>query len=230
MTRTAQTVFMTEIYPIIIACIGRVKPVGCEDAEELAQDSLVSAAQMLDSAEKSGKPIFPRSIAYYSLQRTKTGRRSTSAGKTDAMSSATIMAGRSSVDSLDDPVTGECEDGEFTIGDMLAASQEDPATLVARDLDWSEFNAGLDDADKDVLLHTAEGWSGTELAQELRVSCPRISQRKREIGLKLKERWGNNILGQIQEQPLWAATLQVVKERHACRYNAGKQKGTENKS
>ncbi len=53
MTAEAGMLLVDKIMPIIAATVPRVaKPVGAEDARELVQDTLASAAQMVESAEK----------------------------------------------------------------------------------------------------------------------------------------------------------------------------------
>jgi hypothetical protein len=44
------------------------------------------AARMLEKLENNGQPLMPHSVAYYTLQRLKSGRRSYTAGRTDVLS------------------------------------------------------------------------------------------------------------------------------------------------
>ena len=54
MTAEAGMLLVEEIMPIITTTVPRVaKPVGADDARELVQDTLASAAQMVESAEKA---------------------------------------------------------------------------------------------------------------------------------------------------------------------------------
>lgn len=81
-----------EIYPIIRNTVPRtVRPMGSEDQEELVQDATASAAEMLDAVEKAGKTPFLNSIGYYSIQLTKSGRRSYGDIRCDVMSSGFQM-------------------------------------------------------------------------------------------------------------------------------------------
>ena len=50
--------------------------VGCEDAEELIQDATAMAAGIFHKAEAAGKKVAASSVAYYSIQHCKSGRRS----------------------------------------------------------------------------------------------------------------------------------------------------------
>ena len=68
-----------EIAPRLRAVIPKsVHPIGGEDAEELVQDAIVFAAQMLDRIEKAGKTVFAGNIAYYAILQMRGGRRSQS--------------------------------------------------------------------------------------------------------------------------------------------------------
>lgn len=58
MSPQAGWILQEEIVPRLRAAIPRsVRGVGCEDAEELVQDSIAVAAKMLDSAEAAGKKV-----------------------------------------------------------------------------------------------------------------------------------------------------------------------------
>ncbi len=59
-------------------------PGGAEDAEELVQDSIVTAAQMLDAVERNGKTVTPGNIAYYTILHMKSGRRSKCRSRAEA--------------------------------------------------------------------------------------------------------------------------------------------------
>ena len=76
MSPAAALILEMQISPIIRSTIPRkAKPIGSEDYQELIQDTLASAAAMIEAMEKSGRELIPNSIAYYSIQRTKCGRR-----------------------------------------------------------------------------------------------------------------------------------------------------------
>ena len=97
-------ILIDEIMPILSASIPRLRVISCDDAEEVTADAVAGAAAMLDSAERSGKPLRGRSVAHYCLQRAKVGRRSTSANRTDVLAPSTILDGHSVVTSLDTPM------------------------------------------------------------------------------------------------------------------------------
>ena len=78
MSPAAGLVLVQEIAPRIQAAVPRtVKPVGAEDFGEVVADTIAMAAKMVESCEAQGKPIYASSIAYFSIQAAKEGRRST---------------------------------------------------------------------------------------------------------------------------------------------------------
>lgn len=77
MSPQAGWLLQEEIAPRIAAVVHRsIKPVGCEDAEELTADGITMAAQMLDRVEAQGKlgKVKDSNIAYFTLQHLKSGR------------------------------------------------------------------------------------------------------------------------------------------------------------
>ena len=143
MSPAAALILEMQIYPIIRNTIPRkAKPIGSEDYQELVQDATAIAATMIDSMEKSGKAPIPSSIAYYSIQRTKSGRRSYGDNRTDVMNPGYQMDNEGSVCSMQAPVGGEDED--FTVGDMIAARTEDISAKVLRQIDWDAFVKTID--------------------------------------------------------------------------------------
>jgi len=75
----------------------------------------------------------PRSVAYYTIQRLKSGRRSQYAGRLDAMCPAAKLDEQVVLSDMDATVLSESGE-ELTFGDMLAGNDDDAATLAARDL------------------------------------------------------------------------------------------------
>ena len=149
MSPRAGFVLMDQIAPRLRATIPHaVKRVGSEDAEELLQDAMAAAAQMLHNLEARGKEVSPGNVAYYVAMNMKNGRRSQSANCTDVMSLGTMLDGKSCALSLEEPVGFDSETGEaVALGDLLAGTHEDPSEAVARNLDWAEFLQGRDRRD-----------------------------------------------------------------------------------
>ena len=63
MSPKAGQILLDNVRPIIRASLARgaVKTVGCEDLQDLEQDALVQAANMIESAEQAGKDLMPAS-------------------------------------------------------------------------------------------------------------------------------------------------------------------------
>ena len=210
MTAVAAEMLVSQIMPIIIGSIagGAVRPIRSEDLTELQQDALALAARILDSAEQNGKTVPAKSVAYYSLKAIRSGRRSTSASRTDVMNPATELDGRCSLVSIDAPVGDAAEDdGEMSLHDILTTTGETSDTIAARELDWAELDSDLPDRHRTVVQRTAEGFGPNEIADELQVSPPRVVQLKRRIGKRIRGAWGDNILADVTREPLWRRTV-----------------------
>ncbi len=202
------------ILPIIHAAVPRtVKTVGCEDHEELVQDCIASAAAMLDAAERGGRPLIAKAIAFYVIQRAKCGRRSTSASRTCALSPATALDGNAVMESLEAPVSGEGEC--FSLHDILAARSEDPAGAAARRVDWSELP--LSERERDIVEATTQCGSLKQVARRCRVSSPAITQAKHRLADRIARHWGDGILADISAEPGWRCGIRAKLERQHAR-------------
>ena len=146
MSPRAGFVLLDQIAPRLRAAIPAIKPVGSEDAEELLQDGLTMAAQLLHAVEVRGKQVTAGNIAYYVILHLKSGRRSQSASRSDVLNPATMLDSKSLALSLEEPVGLNPDTGEtVALGEMLAGTHEDPATTAARNIDWAEFLDGHDE-------------------------------------------------------------------------------------
>ena len=127
-----------------------VRCVGCEDPEELIQDATAMAAGIFHKAEAAGKKVAPSSVAYYSIQHSKSGRRSVGHSCADVHGTATQLQGKTRLHSLEEVVASDEETGGeiFTFNDVLSNEQEDPSTRAARKLDWESFCAGLPERER----------------------------------------------------------------------------------
>ena len=104
MSPSAALMLEKKIYPIIRNTIPRtVRPMGSEDHGELVRDATASTAEMIESMEKSGGEPLPHPIAYYSIQRTKSGRRSYGDRRMDVMSPGYQMDHEGSLCSMPAP-------------------------------------------------------------------------------------------------------------------------------
>jgi hypothetical protein len=219
MTSETGNIVLADIVPIIQRTIPRtVTPVGSDDHEELVQDAIVSACQMAESLERQNRPIVASSVAYYAIQRTKSGRRSQYGGRADALCSAAILDGNSSPVSIDACLGTDAEDDDnATLGDILADRRDDPATIAARKLDWNGFMYALPEPQRMVVRETANGTQAKDLADALHVSRPRITQLKREIGIRLRDYMGDDILAESVREIPWRRDLRSAMENAASR-------------
>ena len=205
MSPALQLAFVQHVIPIITATVPRtVTPVGAEDAEELIQDGIVLACKAAEELERRKRPVPMRSVAYYAIQRLKSGRRSYSAGRTDVMSPGCQLDGNASVASLEEPVhVSDADDEDFTLGDMLASRKDDPAQIAVRNTDWNEFLTLLEEPQQYIVRATAAGESVNDQAAKLKVSAPAICSRRQTVARRARCFWGDSVLADVQAQPLW---------------------------
>jgi len=205
-----------EIYPIIRNTVPRtVRPMGSEDPQELIQDATASAAEMVEAMEKAGKTPLPHSIAYYSIQRTKSGRRSYGDIRTDVMSPGYQMDNEGSVCSMQEPVSDE---EDLTVGDTVACKGEDTATKVLRALDWQEFLNTLDARKRRIVEELMLGYGTGEIARLFSVTAARIVQIKREIAQDIKEFMGDSILVDVGSESVWESDIRCLRERNEWKH------------
>ena len=129
MSPSAGDLLVEQITPRLRTLVPKsVKPVGGEDAEELLQDAITIAAQMLHRVEQTGRKFTPDNIAYYAVLHMRSGRRSQNANRTDTMAPSTQLDLKSTVLSFEEEVGYDPElDAPITLGDLLASDHEDPA-------------------------------------------------------------------------------------------------------
>ena len=217
MSPAAALILETQIYPIIRNTVHRkAKPVGSEDYQELIQDTTATAAAMIDAMEKSGKKPIPSSIAYYSIQRTKSGRRSYGDSRTDVMNPGYLMDNEGSVCSMQAPVGGEDED--FTVGDMIAARTEDIAAKVLRQIDWAAFMETLDSRKRTIVEELMLGGGTGAIARRLSVTSARIVQLKREIGQAIRKFMGDAILIDSVSGSVWQRDMRCLREHNEWKH------------
>ena len=223
MSPAAGLMLVQEIVPRIQAAVPRtVKPIGAEDFREIVADTIVLAANMVESCEVRGRPLYPSSIAYFAIQAVRHGRRSTSASRTDAMSPAAQLDGNATLDSMDESV--EAEDGDaLSLHELLAGPAEDPAQIAGRELDWAELMEDLTERDLALLRTTINGDRLDLLARQFGVTPARVTQLKRELGQQIQLRWGTTVLEDVTRAPAWAGSINASHERQACRHERSKQ-------
>ncbi len=216
MSPSAALMLETQIYPIIRNTIPRTaRPIGSEDSQELIQDATASAAEMIESMERAGKKPLPNSIAYYSIQRTKSGRRSYGDNRSDVMFPGYQMDHEGSLCSMQDPV---CDEDDATVGDTIASRSEDTASKVLRKIDWDAFLDTLDARKRRIVEELMLGYGTGDIARLLAVTAPRIVQLKREIARKIKEFMGDNILVDVGQEGVWERDIRCLREKGEWKY------------
>ncbi len=133
MSPQAGTLLLEQIAPRLRSVIPKVvHKAGAEDDEELVQDALVTAAQLLDAVERNGKTVPAGNIAYYTILHMKSGRRSQCRSRADTMAPGTQLDHKSSVLSMEEEVGYDPElDEPITLGELLTADREDPSMAAA---------------------------------------------------------------------------------------------------
>ena len=202
---------MNVIQPILGAVVPQVvKTTGTENHAELVQDGMCMAAQAIEMLEKRGKDLMPRSVAFYTIQRLKSGRRSQYADRMDAMCPGVMLDEKVEIVDMDAATRDETGE-ELTLGEMLASHDEDAATLAARDIDWALIEPMLTDRELKVLQALVEGRGTGEIAISCQVSAPAITQTKRRIGQKISARWGDRAIREVGRVPTWRAGLRAAR-------------------
>ena len=108
----------------------------------------------------------------------------------------------------------------ITLRDALADQHaEDPAQVAAREIDWAELMAGMNQRDVVILVMAAGQLTNTELSRRWGVSSARVSQLKAELGRQVKLRWGDHALADAVAGPSWLrGSVRAARERSACRH------------
>ena len=193
------------------------------------QDSIAIAAKMMDGAEQAGKKVVrfagrgrevsAGNIAFYTIEKLRSGRRSTGSSVVDVFGSGTQLNGTTRLNSLEEVVASSDEGGEiFTFNDVLSRDEEDPSTRAARKMDWEDFLAGLSLRDQAIIQFLIEGKSICSMARKLKVNDSTIQTSKRRLAIKIAEFMGSEILVDIQRRPQWKQNLEATREKLACKY------------
>ena len=120
---------------------------------------------------------------------------------------------------MEEPINyDESGDEPMTLGEMLAARDDDPATQACRRLDWGNLIQQLDAVTKAILDALTVGHELTRLIKRFRKSRSTLQNHKDRLGRLIKECMGEGILLQIQELPGWRNDLHAYRERLACRW------------
>jgi hypothetical protein len=186
---------------------------------------LAIAAQMLDFAERKGKKVTASTVAWYAVKQLASGRRRTYGGRVDVLCPAAQLDGNAQLTSLQNEVAhahdpeGGGSDGVALV-ELLASDTEDPAEAACRNLDWSNFVAGLDSLSRCMIHAFARGGSVRELKAASGLSDSGLSGRKRKLIAELKEALGADCLADAGRESAWRADVAVQRERDMCRHES----------
>jgi len=209
---------MEEIAPRLKAVIPHIKTVGAEDAEELLQDAMAVAAKMLHDLEARGKEVTPGNVAYYTILHMKSGRRSYTAGRTDAMSPGGQLDGKSAMLSFEEPAGIDPESGEeIPLGEMLAGNFDDPSMSASRNVDWEDFLDTHDRRYGKIVCDLASGKNAMEIARQSRESYFTVRQLKARLEADLREYMGEQAIADSTRIPAWRGNIMADHEKAACR-------------
>ena len=220
MSSIADKVLVDEIVPRLRHLIPHhVAFVGAEDAEEVLQDATLMAARILARARANGKAVTPGNVAYYTMLHIRCGRRSHSAGRSDAMGTRTQIVGHSRLQSMEAPLAPDDDfpDDTFTLGDVLASEAEDPSETAARNLDWQAFLATLDDRTRAILNCLAHELPLQTVADEHDVSRTTVQTWRKTLPQAVRSFMGEELLHWLQQAPAWQENLRSFREQLACR-------------
>ena len=161
--------------------------------KEAVAEAVAQAWQNHLHCTLSGKNPGAPSIAYYAVKNVRSGRKLAGTSSTDVHSEKTQMMGRASV----------CHTGKHDkpIGDGPTTPLIDHRTWMrpfhrARvEMDYPDFldQGEVTAQEETVFSMLAEGRMGKEIAEELDVSQPRVSQIKKTLANKLVKFFGREI-------------------------------------
>jgi len=219
MSPSAGCLLVEQIAPRLRALVPKsVTPVGAEDTEELVQDAITIAAQMLHRVEQSGKKFTPGTIAYYAVLHMRSGRRSQGSSRVDTMAPGTQLDHKSAVLSFEEEVGYDPElDEPITLEQLLASEHEDPAMEAARKVDWELFLATHDYRYGVIVKGMAEGRSLKDTTRAENDWYPAMYALKNRMAEEVREYMGEEAIAESVRVPRWKASIAVDRERTACR-------------
>lgn len=219
MTAQAGSLLVEEIAPRLRTLVPKsVKPVGAEDPEELLQDAITIAAQMLDRVEQQNKKVTPGNIAYYVILHMRSGRRSQGSSRVDTMAAGTQLDGSSSVLSFEEEVGYDPElDEPITLEQLLASEHEDPSMEAARNLDWELFIGTHDYRYGIIVKGMAEGQSLKATAERSGHLYASLYGLKETLAEDVREYLGDEAIAESVMTPRWKACITVDREKASCR-------------
>ncbi len=215
-----EEMLVTEVVPRLRNAARSIPKIGCEDDEEIIQDATLMAVRMMDSAEKAGKSITAGNVSYYAAKAARSGRRSYSSGRTDAMSPGCQIDGNARYEWLDGEV--EFESGEpGTLHDVVVSNdyhghEPDPGEEAARNLDWHSFLASHSPRHSIAITVLLEGGNMREAGKRCGLKDSAALLLKRRIAADLLEFFGPDVIRRLIDgtRPGWESDLRMSRSRH----------------
>src|ERR1039458_2298720 len=148
----------------------------------------------------------------------KSGRRSYSAGRTDAMGSGTQLDHKSCVLSFEEPAGIDPETGEeIPLGEMLAGNSDDPSMSASRNVDWEQFLNTHDHRYGALVVDLAAGKKAMEVSKQRRESYFTVRQLKQKLAGELREFMGADAIADSARSPAWRGNIMADHEKALCR-------------
>ena len=196
MNHSTEHLLLREVQPRLRNAIAHNVPrVGCDDEAELLQDGLAIALHIMNGTRRCRKSVTAANVAYYTVKYLRSGRRSTGYRKADPLHPASQLNGHCRLHSFDEHVAVDrSSDEPVTLGEMLPARDDDPATQACRRLDWNDLVQQLDAITKAILLCLATCEELTGLVRRFRRSRSMIQNHKDRLARLIKECLGEDIL------------------------------------
>jgi hypothetical protein len=165
---------LSDLRPLLYWSFKYEKP---EQRSESVSEAIAFAFVMYKSARESGKQLDARPLAHYAALRVKSGARFCGTHRLDATNSQTLH-GRRPFDCRSLAQTSETliadRKGHWPVSDQVAFR-----------IDWTEFSKQCSRRDRFIMSRLAAGYRRNEVAQELDVTPPAITQRMNQV----RHRW-----------------------------------------
>ena len=99
------------------------------------------------------------------------------------------------------------------MSDFIGAPTEDPSETALRNIDYLAFLSTLATRERQIFSCIADGWRGLDIAKKFGISNGRIVQIKRELGKKIREFMGADILNEISSECVWQRDIRMIREK-----------------
>lgn len=183
-----------------------------ESADDIYQDTVAMAFQLLRAYEAKGRDIPGEVVAFYAMQRAKCGRRSTGRTTADVYGGEAQLSGKSTLahEALVEDATGKVD--MIPIADTLVSSA-DVARTVATRMDWSALWQVLTPRERAVVQGFAANHSKLATCAAARVHATRHAAIRRRVARKILAAWGPDVLADLARRSLWQCEVEQMHYR-----------------